>query len=216
MTTVYIADDHQVVRHGLRGLLEVEGFHVVGESGDGLETAEAVEHLHPDLLVLDLMMPGLHGLEVTRRVTRRSPSTAVIVLSMHSGDAYVLEALRAGARAYVLKGAPSDEVVRAAREVLAGRRYLSPPLTQLAIESYLQKTAASAMHPYESLTAREREVLQLAAGGMTSVQIAERLTITSRTAETHRTNLMRKLGLHNQADLVRFALRHGLITGSDT
>jgi two-component system response regulator NreC len=212
MTTIVLADDHHVVRQGLRSLLEAEpDFSVVGEAGDGLEAAQLVERLQPDVLVLDLMMPGLNGLEVTRQVSQRSSRTHVVILSMHPNEAYVLEALRAGATAYVLKESTSAELVRAVREAVAGRRYLSPPLSERAIEAYMQKAKSAALDPYETLTAREREVLHLAAEGHANAEIADRLFISRRTVETHRANLMRKLGLRSQTDLIRYALQRGIL-----
>lgn len=212
VTTIVLADDHQVVRHGLRVLLESElNFRIVGEASDGLEAVELVERQQPDILVLDLMMPGLNGLEVARQSSHRSPHTNVVILSMYNNEAYVLEALRAGAKAYVLKASTSDELVRAIREVAAGRRYLSPPLSERAIQAYSQKAESSAIDAYETLTTREREVLQLAAEGCTNTDVATKLSISPRTAETHRANLMRKLGLHTQTDLIRYALRRGIL-----
>jgi len=169
MTTIVLADDHHVVRQGLRSVLDAEpDFSVVGETGDGVEAAQLAERLRPDVLVLDLMMPGLNGLEVTRQVSQRSPQTRVVILSMHANEAHVLEALRAGAVAYVLKESTSAELVRAVREAVAGRRYLSPPLSERAIEAYMQKAESVALDPYETLTAREREVLYLVAEGHTN------------------------------------------------
>jgi len=212
MTTIVLADDHHLVRQGLRSLLEAEpDFSIVGETGNGLEAAQLVERLRPDVLVLDLMMPGLNGLEVTRQVSQRSPRTHVVILSMHPNEAYVLEALRAGAAAYVLKESTSAELVRAVREAVAGRRYLSPPLSERAIEVYMQKAESATLDPYETLTAREREVLHLAAEGHTNAEIADRLFISRRTVETHRANLMRKLGLRTQTDLLSYALRRGIL-----
>jgi DNA-binding NarL/FixJ family response regulator len=212
MTTIVLADDHHVVRQGLRSLLEAEpDFSVVGETGDGVEAAQLVERLQPDVLVLDLMMPGLNGLEVTRQVSQRSPRTRVVILSMHADEAHVLEGLRAGAVAYVLKESTSAELVRAIREAVAGRRYLSPPLSERAIEVYMQKVESTVLDPYETLTAREREVLHLVAEGYTNAEIADRLFISRRTVETHRANLMRKLGLRTQTDLISYALRRGIL-----
>ncbi len=212
VTNIVLADDHQVVRHGLRVLLESEpNFRIVGEASDGLEAIELVERQQPDILVLDLMMPGLNGLEVARQSSHRSPRTNVVILSMYNNEAYVLEALRAGAKAYVLKASTSDELVRAIREVVAGRRYLSPPLSERAIQAYSQKAESAAVDAYETLTTREREIMQLAAEGCTNADIASRLSISPRTAETHRANLMRKLGLHTHTDLIRYALRRGIL-----
>jgi DNA-binding NarL/FixJ family response regulator len=211
-TTILLADDHQVVRHGLRSLLEGEpGFSVAGEAADGLEAAELVDRLKPDILVLDLMMPGLNGLEVIRLARRRSPRTRVVVLSMHADEGYVFEALQNGAAAYVLKSASAAELTNAMREVMAGRRYLSHPLSERGIEVYAAKTRGGTLDVYDTLTTREREVLQLAAEGRGNPEIATRLAISVRTAETHRANLMRKLGLHNQTELVRDALRRGIL-----
>lgn len=213
MITITLADDHRVVRQGLRALLEAESdFIVLGEAGDGLEAVQMVEHLKPNVLVLDLMMPGLNGLEVARQLNKLSPNTRIVVLSMYSNEAYVLEALSNGASAYVLKDSSSADLVQAVREAAAGRRYLSPPLSDRAIEAYQEKAKATALDKYETLTTREREVLQLAAEGHTNTEIAARLGISSRTAEAHRSNLLRKLALHTQADLIRYALRRGIIS----
>jgi DNA-binding NarL/FixJ family response regulator len=211
-----LADDHKIVRQGLRALLEAEpDFHLVGETGDGLEAVQLAERLCPDVLVLDLMMPGLGGLEVTLQVGKRSPQTRVIILSMHADEAYVLEALRNGAAGYVLKESSADELVQAVREVVAGRRFLSSPLSERAIDAYVSKAQEVALDRYETLTAREREVLHLAAEGHTNAEIADRLSISSRTAETHRANMMRKLALRSQTDLIRYALRRGIIPMED-
>jgi DNA-binding NarL/FixJ family response regulator len=158
------------------------------------------------------MMPGLTGLEVTRQVRRRSPQTQVLILSMYDNEAYVLAALRIGVAGYILKGASTGELVQAVREVGAGRRFLSPPLTEHAIEAYLQKARAAPPDRYEMLTTREREVLHLAAEGSTQTEIAARLGISPRTAETHRANLMRKLKLKTQTDLVHYAFQRGILS----
>jgi two-component system, NarL family, response regulator NreC len=214
MTTIVLADDHPIVRQGMRGLLETEpGFVVVGEAGDGREAVESVERLQPDVAILDLMMPELNGLEVARRALRLSPRTRVVILSMYSDEPHVLEALRAGAMAYVLKGTSTETLIFALREAMAGRRYLSPPLSDRAVEVYLAQigTAARPTDRYELLTAREREVLELVARGASYAEIADKLTISPRTAETHRTNLMRKLDLRTSADITLYAVQRGLI-----
>ncbi len=212
MTTAIIADDHEIVRRGLRSLLEQQGdCRIVAEAADGLSAAQAVEKLKPTLLFLDLNLPRLHGLEVLKQVRNTSPHTRVVVLSMHNDEPYVIEALRAGAAAYLLKGSESTEIGQALKEVLAGRRYLSAPLSEWAINA-LATRVADASDPLGTLSPREREVLQLAAEGFGNAEIAEKLFISPRTAETHRTNLMRKLGLQSQTDLVRFAIRKGLIS----
>ena len=212
MPTIVLADDHHIVRQGLRALLESEpNFRLVGETGDGLEAVRMVERLQPQVLITDVMMPGLNGLEVTRQVHKAAPHTRVIILSMHANDAYVVEALKNGAVGYVLKDSQASDLVQAVKEVAAGRRYLSPPLSEREIELYVKKVEDAPEDPYESLTNREREVLQMAAEGRTSAEIAERLFISPRTAEGHRANVLRKLGLQNHTDLVRFALKRGIL-----
>ena len=211
MVTAIIADDHQIVRRGLRTVLEQEaGCTVVAEAADGLSAVQLVEQHKPTVLILDLNLPRLHGIEVLRQTRGTSPHTRVIILSMHNDEPYVIEALRAGAMAYVLKGSESQEIARALAEVLAGRRFLSAPLSEWAINALIAKPKDDA-DPLQALTPRERMVMQLAAEGATNTEVAEKLFISPRTAETHRTNLLRKLGLQTQTDLVRFAIRKGLI-----
>ncbi len=212
MITIVLADDHPIVRQGLRALLAAEpGYSVVGEAADGPAAVRLVEQLRPAVLVVDLMMPGSSGLEVIRRVRALPAPPQVIVLSMHADEVYVLDALRSGASAYVLKENDTAELVAAVRAVEAGQRYLSPPLSERAIDSYLRQAHATPLDAFALLTAREREVLRLAAAGHTSAAVAALLSISPRTAETHRANLMRKLGLRSQADLVRFAAARGLL-----
>jgi DNA-binding NarL/FixJ family response regulator len=212
MTTIVLADDHRIVRQGLRALLTAEAnFKVVGEADDGREALDLVRRLSPDVLVLDLMMPGLNGLEVARQLHKQTPKVGIVVLSMYDDEGFVLEALANGVSAYVLKDSNSSDLVQAVREVAAGRRYLSPPLSDRAIETYQQMAKIGAMDKHETLTTREREVLQLSAEGHTSSVIAARLGISTRTAETHRSRLMHKLGLHTQSDLIRYALKRGII-----
>ena len=216
MLHIVMADDHPIVRKGLRALLEAEpDCEVIGEADDGPAALELVEQLKPDILVVDVMMPGLGGLEVTRQVSHRWPATRVIVLSMHANEPYVLEALHNGAAAYVLKTTSTHTLVEAVREVADGHRYLSPPLTERAIQVYTQaaRQATQAIDRYDLLTTREREILQLAAEGLSNAEIGERLHISPRTAETHRANLLRKLDLNTQTELLKYALQRGLITG---
>ena len=209
--SILLADDHHVVRLGVRALLEAEpDFAIVGEASDGLEAKALVERLQPDMLILDLMMPGLNGMEVLRQARELSPGTRVIVLSMHANEAYVVEALRHGASGYALKQSSMLELVQAIRQVMSGRNYLSPTFTLQNIEAYKQK-ATAATAPFDTLTPREREVLQLAAQGLSNAAIAEKLIISPRTSEMHRSNLMRKLKLRNQTDLVRYAHWRGLL-----
>ncbi len=209
---ILLVDDHPIVRQGLRTLLQAEaGFAVVGEASNGLEALRLIERYKPDVLVVDLMMPGVTGLEVVHQTTQLSPQTRVIVLSMHSDEAYVLEASKSGAMGYVLKEANPTDLIQGVHEVIAGRRYLSAPLSERAIEVYFQRGQEAGEDPYETLTTREREVLQLAAQGLTNHGIAAALSISSRTVEIHRANMMHKLGLRHQADLVRYAARRGLL-----
>lgn len=213
-TSVMLADDHQVVLEGLKAMLGAEpDLRVVGEANDGLGVLPLVEKLQPAVLVVDLMMPGMNGLEVTRQVHQKAPATRIVVLSMHANEAYVAEALRNGAAGYVLKTAPGAELLRAIRAVVEGARYLSPPLSEESLQRYEEESAGGALDPYDTLSSRERQVLQLAAEGLTNAEIGDRLTIGKRTVETHRANLIRKLGLKSQAELVRFAIRKGLIAG---
>jgi two-component system, NarL family, response regulator NreC len=210
--TILLADDHHVMRQGLRLLLEAQGdFRIVAEAGDGLEAVKLAERLKPHVLIVDLIMPGINGLEVARQVSHHSPHTRIIMLSMYGNEAYVLEALRNGVVGYVLKDANATELLRAVHEVVAGRRYLSPPLSEHAMEAYLQKAQDGVLDLYETLTTREREVLQLAAEGRTNADIAAALGVSPRTVETHRAHLVRKLGLRTQADLIRYALKRGIL-----
>jgi len=209
---VLIADDHVVVRHGLRAVLEAEpGVAVVGEAANGVEVLEAVERLQPDVVVLDLMMPGMSGLEVLKAVAGRARPTRVVVLSMHASEAYVIEALRLGALGYVVKDAPASELLQAVHHAASGRQFLGSPFSASLLEAYMQRVEAASQDPYDTLTARERQVLSLAAEGFPNHEIGRRLAISRRTAETHRANLMRKLGLKGQQELIRFALRRGIL-----
>ena len=211
-TRIVLADDHPVVRHGVRSLLQSDAdLAVVGEASDGIETVQMVEKLQPDILVVDLMIPGLNGLEITRQAKQRSPGTRIIILSMHANEPYVLEALKNGASGYVLKDSSGTDLIQAIRTVAAGQRYLSPPLSERAVEAYMMKSQETVFDAYEGLTDREREVLQLAAEGLSNPDIAGRLSISPRTVETHRANLMRKLGLKTQTDLIRYALKRGIL-----
>lgn len=213
MITVALAEDHHLVRQGFKLVLAAESdMKLVGEAADGLAAVELVDKQKPNVLLLDLMIPRLHGLEVIRRVHKEHPETRVIVLSMHADEPYVMEALRNGASGYVLKDCTGGDLVQAVRAVAAGRRYLSPMLAERAITGYVERPGESDLDVYETLTNRERLVLQLAAEGKTSAEIATALFISPRTAETHRANLMRKLSLRSQTDLVRFAIRRGIIS----
>jgi DNA-binding NarL/FixJ family response regulator len=211
--TVLLADDHPIVRAGLQAVLASNpNLQLVGETGDGLKVMPMVARLKPDVLVLDLMMPGLGGLEIAARVRRKAPETRVIILSMHENEAYVVAALQAGALGYVLKKSASGELIRAIEDALEGRQYLSPALSQEALNEYREQLDQSHnVDPQKNLTPRERQVLHLVVEGLTNRQVGQRLKISPRTAEMHRANLMRKLGVQSTADLIRYALRLGIL-----
>lgn len=212
MTTIVIAEGQHLVRQGLRALLSGEAdLETIGEACDGLEAVRLVETLRPDVLLVDVMLGGINGLEVARQVRKRCPRTATIVLSMYNNESYAAEALQSGARGFVLKDSTGEELFRAIREVAVGRHYLSSSLSERVIEGYLKGSDAARRDSYDRLTAREREVLHMAAQGHTSAEIAERLFISRRTVEIHRANLRRKLGLHNQTQLLRYALQRGIL-----
>ena len=214
--TVVLADDHSLVRQSLRLYLETEAnISVVGEASDGFEARALVQQLHPDLLIVDISMPGLGGLEVTQQVTRKSPHTRVIILSMYSNEAYVVQALRSGAAGFVLKESTGAELLLAVNEVMAGRRYLSSPLSERAIDHYIRTADSSPFDSYETLTNREREVLALASRGNSNSEIGKLLEISPRTAETHRTNMMQKLGIHSLNEVIAYSAQRGIISGTE-
>jgi two-component system, NarL family, response regulator NreC len=218
MMKIIIADDHPIVRQGLRSLIDAEpGWHLVGESDNGFQTIELVDETQPDVAIIDLMMPDLGGLEVIRRVLKSKPDTGVIALSMHADEAYVVEALRSGARGYVVKATSTEHLTSAVREVQSGGYYLSPPHTHADIHDYLKRAeyAGQSVDKYELLTEREREVLHLIVQGETSNQIAERFSISPRTVESHRANLMKKLQVRSSSDLYHFAYRRGLVSSEN-
>ncbi len=206
---IVLADDHTLVRQGLRAILESQpNFMVVGEASDGLEAVSLVEKTRPDVTVLDLMMPGLSGLEVTRQISK---STHVLILSMHDNEAYVLEALWNGAYGYVLKDSTAQELIDAVGRVAKGSRYLSAPLTERAIDIYSHRVQPTSFDPYDTLTTREREVFQLMAEGLSNSDISARLCISPRTVEIHKANTMHKLNLSTQTDVVKYAIRRGIL-----
>jgi two-component system, NarL family, response regulator NreC len=214
VTSVVLVDDHPIVREGIRRVLVTRPeFTIVGETDQGLMALELAERLRPDLAIVDLLLPDLNGIEVIRRIRHASPHTRVAALSMYADELHVIEALRAGATAYILKGASAEMILLAVSEALAGRRYLTPPLTENIIEAYSSQIhkAPRPADRYELLTVREREVLEWLARGLTYAEIADKLTISPRTAETHRTNLMRKLDLKTTADITLYAVQRGLI-----
>lgn len=211
--SIFLAEDHHLVRQGTRMLLESEpGFEVVGEAEDGIRAMQETIRLRPDVLIVDIVLPNLNGIEVTREVTRRAPGVKVIPLSMYDTEAYIVEALKAGASGYVLKKSTAEELTRAIHEVLQGRMFLSPSLSELMLETY-QHRSEELIHtdPYDTLTKRERQVFTMAAQGMNNPEIAKQLLLSVRTVEMHRANLLKKLNLTGQTELVRYALKRGLV-----
>ncbi len=208
---IVVADDHQIFRDGLRALLVARSdFEVVGEAQDGLEAIDLVTRLKPEILILDLAMPGLHGIEVARRLHESSRSTRIIVLSMHSDRRYVIEALRAGAVAYVLKEAGFSELIDVIREVRDGHLYLSPLVSEQVIKDYIRLAEVDEGSAFALLSAREREVLQLLAAGRATKEIASELHLSVKTVESHRKQIMDKLEIHSVAELTKYAIREGL------
>ena len=210
--SVLLVDDHAMVRDGLRLLLEAQGdIHVVGDVGDGYTALAAAARLRPDVVVMDIAMPGMNGIEVTRQISDMCPSCKVVVLSMYSTLEHVYQALRAGARGYLLKESAGVELVNAVRLVNAGHRYLSPGVADLVLDDYVQqKEILMGQGPLDRLSPRERQVLQLVVEGKTSAQIAEALFLSVKTVETYRSRLMEKLGVADLPSLVKFAIQHGL------
>ena len=208
-----LADDHTLVRAGIRGLLAaLRDVEVVGETGDGHEALRLAETLRPDIVLLDIGMPGLNGLEVAARLAKLDPAIRVVILSMHATEEYVLQALRAGAAAYLLKGSAVAELEVAIRAVSRGETYLSPAVSKHVVDEYVRRTTGET-DPLAALTPRQREILQLVAEGNTSKEIAQRLGVSHRTVEVHRNQLMKRLSVHDVAGLVRFAVRVGLVEG---
>jgi DNA-binding NarL/FixJ family response regulator len=209
---VLLADDHTLVRAGIRGLLEgLEGVEVVGEAGDGPEAMSKADELRPDIVLLDVGMPGLNGLEVAGRIAALDAGIRVVILSMHTSEEYVLRALRAGCAGYLVKGSAVSELEIAVRAVVRGETYLSPVVSKRVVDDYVNRTGGAA-DPLDALTPRQREILQLVAEGNTSKDIARLLGLAFKTVETHRGQIMERLGVHDVAGLVRFAVRVGLVT----
>ena len=209
---ILLADDHAMLRDGVRMVLEAHpGFEVVGTADNGAEAVALAHSLQPDIAVLDVAMPELNGLDATREIRACCPETEIVILSMHEGEDYLREALRAGAAGYVLKRAAAKELVGAILAVQRGESYLDPALTRTLISDYVRKVDRTDL-PADALTERELEVLKLVAEGFTNRQIAARLDISIKTVQSHRANLMDKLDLHDRTELVRYAIRRGLIT----
>jgi two-component system response regulator NreC len=205
--SVVLGDDHPLVRQGVRRMLEGHEFEVLGEGSDGLEVIELAQRFHPDVILLDLSMPTLNGIGAVRELTRVSPSTKVIILTMHTEEHYILEALRAGVKGCVSKTQAPEHLLQAIREVCRGGVYLSPSVSGVVVQGYLANTET----PYDPLTDRERQVLQLIAEGKTTKEIAVILGVSVKTAESHRSSLMGKLDIHSTAEVVRYAIRRGLV-----
>jgi DNA-binding NarL/FixJ family response regulator len=209
---VLLADDHSLFRAGVHALLSnIDGVDVVGEADTGRKALEMVGARAPDVVLMDIAMPEMNGLETTTRVTKEFPSVRVIMLSMHAGEEYVMQALRAGASGYLLKDAATSELELAVRAVARGETYLTPTISKRVIDDYLMRTTGS-QGPVDQLTKRQREILQLISKGYTSKEMAQMLNLSPKTIETHRTQLMKQLDIHDVAGLVRYAIRVGLVT----
>ncbi len=210
---ILLADDHGIVRRGLRSLLETEpGLEVIGEAADGLEAVKLASELKPDILILDIGLPRLNGIDVAARVQKLEPPPWVIVLTMHTDESYILRALAAGARAYLLKDATDEDLLPAIRAAANARPYFSPAVTSVLVEDHLRQLQSRGLtDSYHLLTDREKEVLQLLAEGRSNKEVAVLLEVGVSTIETHRSNLMQKLNLHNTAEIVLYAVRKGII-----
>ena len=211
---ILLADDHNVMRRGLRLLLESQpGFSVVAEASDGSQAVEQAEATHPDVVVLDLAMPNLSGIEAAQRIIALRPETAVVVLSMHSDEGYVLRALKAGAKGYLLKDSAEGDLIEAIKEVSQGKTFFSPEISKMLVEDYVREIRTRGVEDsYELLTSREREILQLIAQGKSNKEVAARLNLSLYTVETHRRNLQDKLNLHSLAELILYAVRKRVIS----
>jgi DNA-binding NarL/FixJ family response regulator len=211
---VLLVEDHVVVRQGIKALLADEpDIEVIGEADNGREALEYVAQLRPDVVLMDISMPGLNGIEATRQIKQAYPEVKVVVLSMHSNEEYVFQVLRAEASGYVLKQADSSEVLTAIRAALSGGSFLSPPISRTVIDDYVRRAEARGQaKELDLLSSREREVLQLLAEGLSNREIAAQLSISVKTVETHRSNMMNKLGVGNKTELIKYALRKGWAT----
>lgn len=208
---VVLADDHQIVRHGLRSLLATEpDMEVVGEADNGRAVIKLVQDLSPEVVIMDISMPDLNGIEATRQILAESPGIKIIALSMHSDSLFVLNMLKAGASGYLLKDCALEELVKAVRTVMARKTYLSPGITDVVIKDFVSGWSTSGATAYSVLTSREREVLQLMTEGKSTNQIADCLCVSVKTVEAHRKQLMNKLDIHNVAELTKYAIKQGL------
>ena len=213
---ILLADDHGIVRRGLKSLLESQpGLSVIGEAADGLEALRLCGELSPDLLIIDISMPLMNGIEVASRAQKLEPAPGVIILSMHADESYIMRALAAGARGYLVKDATDEDLIPAVRAVAAGKPFFSPTVAAVLMEDYVRQLRARGLSDsYELLTDREREILQLLAEGRSNKEVAALLDVGLSTVETHRANLMQKLNLHNTAEIVLYAVRKGIIVHS--
>ena len=211
---ILLADDHTILRTGLRLLLEREsGFAVVSEASNGREAVEAVSRDRPDVVIMDIAMPLLNGIEATKRISAEQPKTAVIILSVHSDEAYILRALKAGARGYLLKDSAEHDLIQAVRVVAAGKAYFSPAVSKILADDYVRQVRQQGVEdPYDLLTARERELLQLIAELKPTKEIAGLLGLSPHTVDTHRGNLMQKLNIHSIPEVILYAVRKGIIS----
>jgi two-component system response regulator NreC len=211
---ILLADDHNVMRRGLRLLLENQrGFEVVGEASDGRQAVELAETVKPDVAVLDIAMPNLSGIEAAKRISAALPNTPIVILSMHSDESYVLRALKAGAKGYLLKDSAEGDLIQAIRSVHEGKAFFSPEISRMLVDDYIREIRMRGVDDsYELLTAREREILQLLAEGKSNKDIANLLNLSLYTVETHRRNLQDKLNLHSVAELILYAVRKGVIS----
>jgi two-component system response regulator NreC len=210
---ILLADDHEVVRDGVRALLEKQvDMSVVGEAADGREAAQLAEELRPDVVIMDIGMPNLNGIDATRRILAAHPDVAILILSMHQDESYVLRSLKAGAKGYLLKDSLRGDVLEAIRAVATGRSFLTRKIRRMMQEDYMRELEERGLEDsYDLLTDREREVLQLAAEGKPNKEIAGALNISLTTVETHRTHILQKLGLHSVPELILYAVRKGII-----
>jgi len=213
-TRVLLADDHPLIRSGLRALLEREGeFKVVAEASDGYEAIERALEYKPDLILMDVGMPRLNGTDAAQHISEKLPNTRIIIVSMHSDESYVLRALKAGARGYLLKASPEADVLAAARAVASGNAYFSPAITRILVEDYMTEVKRRGFEDsYDLLSLREKEILQLLAGGKNNRDIADMLHVSVATVEKHRNNVLQKLHLHNLPELILYAVRKGLVS----
>ena len=211
---ILLADDHTILRKGLRLLLERESeFAVISEASNGREAVDAVGRDTPDVVIMDIAMPSMNGIEATKRISQDFPKTAVIILSVHSDEAYVLRALKSGARGYLLKDSAEIDLIQAVRAVAAGKAYFSPAVSKILADDYVRQMREQGTEdPYDLLTARERELLQLIAELKASKDIAELLGLSPHTIDTHRSNLMQKLNIHSIPEVILYAVRRGVIS----